>query len=260
MGGALVTGLLRAGWTTDELTLAEARPERAEELRVETGCRCEADPAAAIGDRDVIVVAVKPQGINELLEQIAGSVSPDQVLVALVAGVPIALYEAALPGVPIVRTMPNTPALVGEGVSAVAGGTRATQGHIDAAKTVLAAVGGVEQVSEAQIDAVTAVSGSGPAYAFLLAEAMIEAGVAQGLERSVAEHLVKQTIKGAGALMIETGRDAGELREQVTSPGGTTAAALATFEAGGFRELVAEAVKAAAVRSRELGEEAGGRS
>lgn len=260
MGGALVTGLLGAGWTPDQLTLAEARPERAEELRVETGCRCEADPAAAVGDREVVVVAVKPQGINELLEQIGGAVSEQQVLVALVAGVPIAIYEAALPGVPVVRTMPNTPALVREGVSAVAGGTHATQAHIDAAKTVLGAVGGVEQVVEAQIDAVTAVSGSGPAYAFLLAEAMIDAAVAEGLERGVAEHLVKQTIKGAGALMIETGRDAADLREQVTSPGGTTAAALATFEAGGFRELVAQAVRAAAVRSKQLGEEAGGKT
>lgn len=258
MGGALVTGLLAAGWTPEQVTLAEARPERAEQLRTETGCRCVADPSEALAGSDVIVVAVKPQGIGDVLSQIAGSVETTQLVVSLVAGVPTSVYEAALPGLPIVRTMPNTPALVGEGAAAVAGGTLATQRHIDVAMSILGAVGGVEQVDETQIDAVTGVSGSGPAYVFLLAEAMIEAGVAEGLERPVAVSLVAQTIRGAGALMVETDTEAALLRQQVTSPGGTTAAALERFEAGGFRELVAEAVKAATERSKELGEAVGG--
>lgn len=218
-----------------------------------------ADPAEAVVGTDVIVVAVKPQGIGDVLSQIAGSVKPTQLVISLVAGVPTSVFEAALPGIPIVRTMPNTPALVGEGAAAVAAGTLATQEHIGIAETILGAVGGVEQVDETQIDAVTGVSGSGPAYVFLLAEAMIEAGVAGGLERPVAANLVAQTIRGSGAMMIETGTDAALLRQQVTSPGGTTAAALERFEAGGFAELVAEAVRAATERSRELGEEVGGR-
>lgn len=258
MGGALVTGLLEAGWTPDQLTLAEAREERAQELRGQTGCRCVADPAEAVAEREVVVVAVKPQGINELIDQIARVVTSDQVVVSLVAGVPTALYEAALPGVPVVRTMPNTPALVGEGAAAVAPGRHAEQKHVDAAMAILGAVGAVVQVEESQIDAVTAISGSGPAYAFLLAEAMIDAGVAEGLDRAVAERLVKQTIKGSGALLVSSQHDAATLREMVTSPGGTTAAALARFAAGGLRELVGDAVHAAAVRSKELGDEAGG--
>jgi pyrroline-5-carboxylate reductase len=259
MGGALVTGLLDAGWTPDQLTLAEEREERAAELRAETGCVCVADPAEAVGTRDVVVVAVKPQGIGELIAQIAGVVTNRQVVVSLVAGVASSLYEAGLGEVPVIRTMPNTPALVGEGAAAVAPGQHAGQDHVDLAKLILGAVGAVVQVEEAQIDAVTAISGSGPAYAFLLAEAMIDAGVAEGLEREVAELLVKQTIKGSGALLVASGHDAGTLREMVTSPGGTTAAALARFGAGGFRDLVAEAVHAAAVRSKELGDEARGR-
>jgi len=260
MGGALVTGLLEAGWTPELLALAEAREERADELRSELGCTVHADPARAADGSDVIVVAVKPQGITELLTQVAGTISPDQVVVSLVAGVPSSVYEAVLAGVPIIRTMPNTPALVGESAAAVAAGRHASQRDVELAMQILGAVGEVVQVAEEQIDAVTAISGSGPAYAFLLAEAMIDAGVAEGLDREVAARLVKQTIKGAGALMVSSEHDVGTLREMVTSPGGTTAAALARFEAGGLRDLVAEAVRAAAARSTELGEQAGGTS
>ncbi len=256
MGGALVRGLLDAGWTAADITLVEQRPDRLAELMGEIGCAGATDVADAISDQDVIVVAVKPQGIHEALAALAGRVAPSQVVVALVAGVPLSVYEAALGEVPIIRTMPNTPALIREGVTALAPGGHASPHHVAAARSVLEAVGRVEQVEEAAIDAVTAISGSGPAYVFLLAEALLAAARDLGLGVETADGLVRQLLKGAGALLAQSDRSPAQLREQVTSPGGTTAAALAVFEQGGFRELVADAVNAAADRSRELGEAA----
>lgn len=259
MGGALLTGLLKAGWTPEELTLIEAYEPRAAELRATTGCRTVGSPAEGIGSQDVVVLAVKPQDIHPALAQLAEVLTPDQVLVALVAGVPIPVYERALGGAPVIRTMPNTPALVGEGITACAPGSHATPGHMALARTVLSAVGGVEQVDEPLLDAVTAVSGSGPAYAYLLAEAMVAEGVRQGLDHDMALRLAGRTIKGAGALMEVSDEEPAELRRKVTSPGGTTAAALAVMESGGFTSLIGEAVAAATKRSRELGAEAVGR-
>ena len=256
MGGALLTGLLAAGWTSDEITLVEAYEPRADELRETTGCMTVSDPVDGVSGQQVVVVAVKPQGIHPTLAQLGPVITADQVVVAMVAGVPLAVYERALPEVPIVRTMPNTPALVGEGVTGMAGGSHTSADHMDLARSILSAVGGVEEVAEPLIDAVTAVSGSGPAYVYLLAEAMTAAGVRQGLDPDVAHRLATQTIKGAGAMMVGAEDDPAVLRQRVTSPGGTTAAAIGVMESSGFRELIDEAVAAAAARSRELGAEA----
>ena len=256
MGGALLSGLLEAGWTPSDVTLVEAYEPRAAELRATTGCLTVPEPSDGIAGQDVVVLAVKPQDIHPALAQLAPVLTSDQVLVALVAGVPIAVYERALEGVPVVRTMPNTPALIGEGITASAPGTNATARHMALARTVLAAVGMVEEVDEALLDAVTAVSGSGPAYAFLLAEAMVAEGVRQGLDRDIALRLAGRTIKGAGALMEISGEEPAELRYKVTSPGGTTAAALAVMENEGFTAVVGDAVAAATQRSKELGVEA----
>lgn len=256
MGGALLVGLLDAGWASDDITLVEAYEPRAAELRASTPCRTVADPGEGIDGQDVVVLAVKPQGIHSTLEQLRDVVTADQVVVALVAGVPIRVYEQALPGIPIVRTMPNTPALVGEGVTGMAAGTHTSPDQMRLARSVLGAVGGVEEVAESLIDAVTAVSGSGPAYAFLLAEAMAAGGVRQGLDPDVALRLAAQTIKGAGAMMVASDEDPSVLRARVTSPGGTTAAALQVMQAREFRDIIDEAVAAAADRSRELGAEA----
>lgn len=256
MGGALLTGLLAAGWTPDDVTLVEAYEPRAEELRATTGCRVVDSPAGGVDGQQVVVLAVKPQGIHPALEQLAPVVNGDQVVVALVAGVPISVYERALGDIPVVRTMPNTPALIGEGVTGMAGGTHVTEEHAANARAVLSAVGGVEEVDESLIDAVTSVSGSGPAYAYLLAEAMTAAGIRQGLDPDVALRLASQTIKGAGAMMVASDDDPSILRERVTSPGGTTAAALGVMEEAGLRDIIDEAVAAAAARSRELGQEA----
>ena len=172
---------------------------------------------------------------------------------SLAAGVPIATYEAALPGVPVVRVMPNTPAAVGMAMSAYAAGAHATDEHLAIADAILGSFGDAVQVEEPMLDAVTAVSGSGPAYVFLLAEAMEQAGVGLGLDPATATRLVEQTIAGAGKLLAGSSQTAEELRIAVTSPKGTTAAALGRFAEGGFNELVAEALQAAAARSVELG-------
>ena len=258
MGGAVLAGLLKAGWGPAELTLIEAYEPRAAELRASTECRTVASCSEGIDGQDVVVLAVKPQDIHPALAQLAAALAGDQVLVALVAGVPILVYERALGDVPVIRTMPNTPALVGEGITACARGTHATSGHMALARTVLSAVGAVEEVEEPLLDAVTAVSGSGPAYAYLLAEAMVAEGIRQGLEADVALRLAARTIKGSGTLMEVSEEEPAELRHKVTSPGGTTAAALAVMERGGFMSLVGHAIAAATERSRELGAEASG--
>lgn len=258
MGGALLSGLLEAGWTPSDLTLIEAYQPRASELREATGCRTVGVPSDGIDGQAIVVLAVKPQDIHVALGQLAEVLTVDQLLVALVAGVPLSVYERALGEVPVIRTMPNTPALVGEGITACAPGTHAGADHMAKARTVLSAVGLVEEVEEALLDVVTAVSGSGPAYAYLLAEAMVAEGVRQGLDPETALRLAARTIKGAGTMMESSDDDPSVLRKRVASPGGTTAEALAVMDQGGFVELVRDAVAAATERSVELGEIAAG--
>jgi pyrroline-5-carboxylate reductase len=253
MGEAIVRGLLSAGWEPGELTAAVRRETRLHDIETRVGIDCHLDPAEASEGRSVVVVAVKPRDVVKLLDVVVKTITTDQVVISLAAGVPISLFEAKLPGVPVVRAMPNTPSLVREGVTAIAGGTHVTEDHLARARRVLEAVGQVEAMDESLIDAVTAVSGSGPAYIFLLAEAMEEAAVREGLPRDIAEALVHQTVRGAGHLLTDTPGKSSELRAQVTSPGGTTAAALHVLEESGFRAVIEDAVRAAAQRSRELG-------
>ncbi len=253
MGEALVAGLLGAGWQPHEVSGATRRAERARVLAEEYRCAITTDPRGAVDGRDVVVVAVKPRDVATLLEQITGAIHPGQVLVSLAAGVPTATFESALGTVPVVRAMPNTPALVGEGVTGIAAGRYVDDVHLERAATVLEAVGLVRRLDESLLDAVTAVSGTGPAYVFVLAEALIEAAIREGLPRDIAEIFVHQTVRGAGHLLTDTDLSAAELRAQVTSPGGTTAAAMHVLEEHGFRALVEDAVRAAAARSRELG-------
>jgi pyrroline-5-carboxylate reductase len=253
MGEILAEGLLRAGWELEKLILLVRREERAREAERHTGIRATLDHEEAVTGRDVLVVAVKPKDVDELLEQIAGYVSPSQVLVSLAAGVPVAVFEEALPDVAVVRSMPNTPAAVDEGMTAYCGGSHAGDDALVVADMVLSAVGETIRLSEDLLDAVTAVSGTGPAYVFLLAEALTEAAIREGLPHHAAERLVIQTLRGAGALLSVSEKSAFRLRAEVTSPGGTTAAAMHELEDGGFRALIERAVQAAAQRSRELG-------
>ncbi len=254
MGEALLSGLLAAGWDREAISLCIRRPESIDDLIARYGCRTFLDPVEAVADRQVVVVAVKPGDVQGLLDQLGHTLVTPHIVVSLAAGVETELYETALGEVAVVRAMPNTPALVGEGVTAIAPGRWAGPDELSLAEAVLGAVGEVRVMDEDLIDAVTAVSGTGPAYVFLLAEALTEAAVREGLPRDIAERFVHKTIRGAGHLLTETNTGPTRLRAQVTSPGGTTAAAVHVLEERGFRALVEDAVRAAARRSRELGQ------
>jgi pyrroline-5-carboxylate reductase len=275
MGEALLSGLLRAGRQVKDLVVAEKHPDRAKYLS-ETYSVLVTTVADAVDTATYVIVAVKPADvesvIGEIAEAAAGAESSavEQVFVTVAAGVTTGYYEAKLPaGSPVIRVMPNAPVVVGGGVSALARGRFATPDQLKAVSAIFDAVGGVLSVPESQLDAVTAVSGSGPAYFFLMVEALVDAGVAVGLSRSVATDLVVQTMAGSAAMLLErldeaqpagdaamgTAMDttAAQLRATVTSPGGTTAAGLRELERGGLRTAVTEAVLAAKKRSEQLG-------
>jgi pyrroline-5-carboxylate reductase len=202
----------------------------------------------------VLLLAVKPQDIDALLGLLGPHVTAEHLVVSIAAGVPTARIEAALPaGTPVVRVMPNTPALVDEGMSVLSAGAHATEAHLDEAETLLSPVGQVRRVPENQQDAVTALSGSGPAYFFFLVEAMIDAGILLGLPRTVAADLIVQTALGAAVMLRDSGEHPVQLREAVTSPGGTTIAAIRELERHGVRAALIAAIEAAHQRSVELG-------
>lgn len=253
MGEIIASGLLRAGWGTSDLQLAVRRRERAEELVQRTGVTTVTDVTEAAKDREVLVLSVKPKDTPVVLEAIGPVVAAHQTVVSIAAGVPIATLEAGLPGVPVIRAMPNTPAAVDLGMTAYTLGTAVDESAETRARTVFGAMGDTIELSEDLLDAVTAVSGTGPAYVFLLAESLIEAAIREGLPHHAAERLVHQTLRGSGELLATSDKSAFRLRGEVTSPGGTTAAAMHVLEDGGFRALVEDAVQAAARRSRDLG-------
>ena len=254
MGEALAEGLVAAGWEASQLVLVARRPERAKEVTEATGVECLLDPVIAIEDRQVVAISVKPDDVPHLLRRLAGAVTPDQVVVSLAAGVPTSVYEQALGQVPVVRTMPNTPSQIAEGITVLAPGAHASEEAVARATAVLGAVGRTLVLDEYLLDAVTAVSGTGPAYVFILAEALIDAAIREGLPWHAAETLVEQTMRGAGMLLAHSNLTPERLRAQVTSPGGTTAAAVHVLEERGFRALIEDAVRAAAQRSREMGD------
>ena len=252
IGEALLSGLVRRSGA-DGIVVCERHPERAAELTARYGVPVLGLAEAAARSR-VLLLAVKPQDIGTLLELLAGSVDTGHLVVSVAAGVPTGTIEAALPaGVPVVRVMPNTPALVDEGMSVLSAGTHADEGHLDEAETLLAAVGRVRRVPEAQQDAVTALSGSGPAYFFYLVEAMVDAGILLGLPRDLAADLIVQTALGSAVMLRDSGEHPVQLREAVTSPGGTTIAAIRELERHSVRAALIAAIEAAHDRSVELG-------
>ncbi|UGT64662.1 pyrroline-5-carboxylate reductase [Nocardia asteroides] len=260
IGEALVAGLLESGRVAKDLVVVETHQDRAELIAERFGVRVTGSIEDASVGADVLVIAVKPADVDGVLTALGKAMlggDGDQVVVSLAAGVPTPRLEAKLPaGSPVVRVMPNTPMLVGQGMSALAPGRHAKAEDLALVTGLLGAVGKVVTVAEAQMDAVTAVSGSGPAYFFLVVEAMVDAGVSLGLTRDVATTLVVQTMLGAAALLEGAEQSAVDLRAAVTSPAGTTAAALRELERSGVRSAFLEALHAAARRSAEQGSSA----
>ena len=250
MGSALLTGLLAAGWgTVDELAVSEVDAAQRERLEANfPGLTVVGGPVEA----EDVVLAVKPDIAEPVLLTLAANGA--RRVLSIVAGVASARLEAVMPpGSVVVRAMPNTPSLVGAGVAGMSGGMAATSADLDWAEGILGAVGTVVRLPERQLDAVTGLSGSGPAYVFLVAEAMIEAGVTAGLPRDVSRQLVVGTLVGSSRMLEETGQEPAELRAAVTSPGGTTAAGVRTLEFKAVRSAFIEAVAAAVERSRQIG-------
>lgn len=240
--------------TPDCLMASDVSAEARERFRAATGASVTADNLEVLRRQEVIFLAVKPQYMDGVLRELAGRVSADRLIVSIAAGVSLARLEAALgKDCRVVRVMPNTPCLVGQGASGYALGSQANDedGHL--VGELLSAVGVAVRVEERFMDAVTAVSGSGPAFAYVMIEAMADAGVRHGLPRETAQILAAQTLKGAAEMVLATGSPPSVLKEQVTSPGGTTIAGLAAMESAGFRAAVFAAVQAAAERSAQLG-------
>jgi pyrroline-5-carboxylate reductase len=254
IGESLLAGLLSSGWT--DVVVTARREERAAELRERHGITATLSNIEAIHGAGVIVLAVKPQDFDTLLGEIGGLITPEQTVISVAAAIPTGQIEERLAEpVPVVRAMPNAPSIVHEGIAGICGGRFAAEQHLVLAEDVLGHVGQTARVAEPYMDAVTAVSGSGPAYFALLAEAMIEAGILLGLSREVSTRLVVQTMLGTAKMLRDMEMHPVELRESVTSPGGTTIRAIRELEQAGVRAAFLNAINAAMERSKELAAE-----
>jgi pyrroline-5-carboxylate reductase len=254
IGEALIVGLLSSGWREPgEIAATARRQERVDELIARHGVAATLSNRDAAAGAALVVVAVKPQDIDGLLGEIGGLILPEQTVLTIAAAIPTSRIESRLsPGVPVVRAMPNTPSTVHEGIAGLCAGAHAGDEHLELAEEALLHLGAVVRVPESALDAITAVSGSGPAYFALLAEAMIEAGILLGLSREISTQLVIQTMLGTAKQLRDEGMHPVELREMVTSPGGTTIAAIRELEMAGVRAAFLNAIQAAMVRAREL--------
>jgi pyrroline-5-carboxylate reductase len=255
MAEALVAGMVNKGsMAPGRILVAEPREERRARLALHYGIAVTSDNLEAASGAGTLFLAVKPQVLPSVLPALAPALPAGGLVVSIAAGFPLRKLASALPGTSLVRAMPNTPALIGCGATVLSPGPLATPAMTDWAREIFASVGVCLVMPEERMDAVTGLSGSGPAYVFLLAEAMTEGGVRMGLSRTEASLLARQTVFGAGRMMIESGPGPAELRESVTSPGGTTVEGLRVLEEAGFPGMVARAVEAAALKSRKLGE------
>ncbi|GAB3534631.1 pyrroline-5-carboxylate reductase [Arthrobacter tecti] len=266
MNGAILTGLLAAGVPSGQVTATVRDPEKAADLAKRHGVQVLSSTAEteanrrAAGGADVVLLGVKPVGILDLAREISPALKPGTVVISVAAAISIDMLESALPeGQPVIRSMPNTPSSLGRGVLSISAGAHATDELMEQARTILSAAGTVVEIPEDQVDALSAVSGSGPAYAFYLAEAMAAAGVKLGLDEDLAKLLATQTVAGAGYMLAEEGADATALRKAVTSPNGTTERAIATFDEQGLPDIVAAGARAAAERAGAITKELDGR-
>lgn len=252
MGEALLSGMLRSGTAVDDLLVTARRPERAADLRERYGVRVVTTAEAAAG-AETLIVTVKPQDMAALLYELAPDCPPERLVVSVAAGITTSFLEARLAeGTPVVRVMSNTPVLVDEAMSAISGGAHATEEHLVRTEAIFTPVGRTIRVPESQQDAVTALSGSGPAYFFYLVEAMTDAGILLGLPRQVAHDLIVQTAIGSAVMLRDSGQHPVTLREAVTSPAGTTINAIRELENHGVRAAMLSALEAARDRGREL--------
>ncbi|WP_412542155.1 pyrroline-5-carboxylate reductase [Longispora sp. K20-0274] len=252
IGEVLLTGLVKAGWPTGRLIATARRPERAQDLRDRLGIRV-LDNLAAIDEAEVVAIAVKPQDAGALLAELGGKIPADKLVVSLCAGLPTTFFERRLqPGTPVIRVMTNTPALVDEAMTAISAGAHALPAHMALAEELFKPLGRTLRVPESQQDAVTALSGSGPAYFYFLVEAMIDAGILLGLPRQVARDLIVQTAIGSAVMLRDSGEHPVTLREAVTSPAGTTISAIRELENHGVRAALLAALEAARDRAREI--------
>jgi pyrroline-5-carboxylate reductase len=255
MAEALIRGMIEAGTPASHIAATVKRKERQAALAKQYGITVGFDNVSAVKDADVVVLCVKPQAFDTVLSQLIAAVSTDQLVLSIAAGIPLlALERRFQPLTRLIRAMPNTPCLVGQGATAIAKGQHATEADLQTAQAMFEAVGYCTTVDEGLLDAVTGLSGSGPAYVFLVIEALSDAGVKVGLPRRVAQQLAAQTVMGSARMLLETGAHPGTLKDQVTSPGGTAIAGLHTLEAGGLRTTLMNAVEAATNRARTLGD------
>ncbi len=255
MGEALLSRLVvQEVYSPDEMVVSDPQLKRQAFLAQQYGVQVTHDNGLAARAIEVLFLAIKPQAFESVAADLATcDRSPSPLVISILAGTPLNDLEAAFPGQPVIRAMPNTPAAVGAGITAIVAGQHAQAHHLDLARRILATVGEVVEVPESMMDAVTGLSGSGPGYVALMIEALADGGVVAGLPRAIAMKLALQTVRGTAQLLQAEGIHPGELKDRVTSPGGTTIAGIAELEKSGFRSAVIEAVRAAWMRSRELG-------
>lgn len=254
MAEAIARGVLNSRvFTAKQILATDVSPQRRELFQQTLGIECIDDPQRVGRESRLLLLALKPQTMNAVLESMASTIHPGVTIVSIAAGITTKTIEKHFAPRPVVRTMPNTPLMVGLGAVAMAPGTHATSTHMDIARRLFEGVGKVVEVREDQLDAVTALSGSGPAYFFFLVEQMVKAGVEMGLDPMIAHDLATQTALGAGKMLADSPDSPAELRRKVTSPGGTTQAAIEHLQAKGFESIVVDALKAAERRGKELG-------
>jgi pyrroline-5-carboxylate reductase len=254
MGEALIRGVVQAGLVAAEaLAASDVRRDRIAQMERQYGIRAVADNLELVRDSDVIVLAVKPQIMAPVLREVAPAVNVTKLVISVAAGVPVKALRVHLPAGRLIRVMPNTPALVLEGVTAIARADGLQEGDLETAQELFGAVGRVVVLGEDAMDAVTGLSGSGPAYVAIAIEALADGGVNMGLDRATAMTLAAQTVLGSAKLILETGAHPGQVKDMVASPGGTTIAGIAALEEGGVRRTFMSAVERATLRSRELG-------
>ena len=257
MAEALVRGLVDSGKVSrQEMVLSARRPERAQQVAQRYGARAAPTNEACVEGASIVVIAVKPQVLSTVVSSLASAMPSDALVLSVAAGVTTSVLESLLrSGSRVIRGMPNAAAMVGQSATALSAGALATSADIEAARAIFEAVGRVVVVDEVHLDAVTGLSGSGPAYIFLIIEALADAGVKVGLSREVALQLSAQTLLGSAHMLLETGEHPGRLKDQITSPGGTAIAGLHTLEAGGLRTTLINAVEVATRRAQELGQQ-----